>query len=75
MIGLDVVLSVAEALHAEFREPHLAPPLLLLRMVEGNLLGRKTAAASTPTADGAARAAPDRPPGDPGGRSVCHSEI
>ncbi|ONK13611.1 3-hydroxybutyryl-CoA dehydrogenase [Streptomyces sp. MP131-18] len=42
MIGLDVVLSVAEALHAEFREPHLAPPPLLRRMVEGNLLGRKT---------------------------------
>ncbi|MDT0343201.1 3-hydroxybutyryl-CoA dehydrogenase [Streptomyces litchfieldiae] len=42
MIGLDIILSVAEALYAEFREPHLAPPPLLVRMVEGNLLGRKT---------------------------------
>lgn len=42
LIGLDVVLDVAEALHAEFREPHHCPPPLLVRMVEAGLLGAKT---------------------------------
>lgn len=42
MIGLDVIAGVAEALHAEFREPHYCPPPLLLRMVDAGLLGRKT---------------------------------
>lgn len=42
MIGLDVIIGVAEALHAEFREPHYCPPPLLLRMVDAGLLGRKT---------------------------------
>lgn len=41
-IGLDVVLAVAETLYAEFKDPFYAPPPLLLRMVEGGLLGRKT---------------------------------
>lgn len=41
LIGLDVVLDVAEALHAEFREPHHCPPPLLVRMVEAGLLGTK----------------------------------
>jgi len=41
-IGLDVVLAVAEVLYAEFKDPFYAPPPLLLRMVEGGLLGRKT---------------------------------
>ncbi|WP_034277689.1 3-hydroxybutyryl-CoA dehydrogenase [Haloechinothrix halophila] len=42
LIGLDVVLGVAEALHAEFREPHYCPPPLLVRMVDSGLLGNKT---------------------------------
>ncbi|MGW0824732.1 3-hydroxybutyryl-CoA dehydrogenase [Streptomyces sp. NPDC002845] len=42
LIGLDVVASIAEALHEEFREPHYAPPPLLRRLVEAGMLGRKT---------------------------------
>jgi 3-hydroxybutyryl-CoA dehydrogenase len=42
LIGLDVVASIADALHEEFREPSYARPPLLSRMVEGGLLGRKT---------------------------------
>ncbi|BBC30119.1 3-hydroxybutyryl-CoA dehydrogenase [Streptomyces graminofaciens] len=42
LIGLDVVASIAEALHEEFREPHYAPPPFLRRLVEAGLLGRKT---------------------------------
>ena len=41
-IGLDVVAAVAEALHAESRQPLHAPPPLLSRMVEANILGRKS---------------------------------
>ncbi|MEU7305751.1 3-hydroxybutyryl-CoA dehydrogenase [Streptomyces sp. NPDC007206] len=41
-IGLDTTLAVAESLYAEFREPHLAPPALLQRMVQAGHLGRKT---------------------------------
>lgn len=41
LIGLDVILDVAEALHAEFREPHHSPPPLLVRLVEADLLGKK----------------------------------
>lgn len=40
MIGLDVILGVAEALHVEFREPQYSPPPLLLRMVDAELLGK-----------------------------------
>jgi 3-hydroxybutyryl-CoA dehydrogenase len=42
LIGLDTTLAVAESLYAEFKEPLYAPPPLLSRMVEANLLGRKT---------------------------------
>ena len=42
LIGLDTTAAIAESLYAEFREPHLAPPPLLLRMVTGGLLGRKS---------------------------------
>lgn len=41
-IGLDTTLAVAESLYAEYREPHLAPPALLSRMVQAGHLGRKT---------------------------------
>ncbi|WP_369031731.1 MULTISPECIES: 3-hydroxybutyryl-CoA dehydrogenase [Streptomyces] len=42
LIGLDTTVSIADALYAEFKEPLYAPPPLLLRMVEGGLLGKKT---------------------------------
>ncbi|MET4165495.1 MULTISPECIES: 3-hydroxybutyryl-CoA dehydrogenase [Gordonia] len=41
-IGLDVTLSAAESLYAEFAEPNYAPPALLRRMVDAGRLGRKT---------------------------------
>jgi 3-hydroxybutyryl-CoA dehydrogenase len=41
LIGLDTTLAVAESMYAEFKEPLYAPPPLLSRMVEANLLGRK----------------------------------
>lgn len=42
LIGLDTTLAVAESLYEEFKEPHLAPPPLLSRMVAAGLLGRKS---------------------------------
>ncbi|MFC5286615.1 3-hydroxybutyryl-CoA dehydrogenase [Actinokineospora guangxiensis] len=42
MIGLDTVVAVGEAMYAETKEPLHAPPALLLRMVEGGFLGRKS---------------------------------
>ncbi|MEV1246314.1 3-hydroxybutyryl-CoA dehydrogenase [Nonomuraea sp. NPDC050022] len=42
LIGLDTVASIADALYAEFKEPSYSPPPVLLRMVEGGLLGRKS---------------------------------
>jgi 3-hydroxybutyryl-CoA dehydrogenase len=42
LIGLDTTMAVAESLYEEFKEPLYAPPPLLSRMVEANLLGRKT---------------------------------
>ncbi len=41
LIGLDTMKAVAESLYDEFKEPLYAPPPLLLRMVEAQLLGRK----------------------------------
>jgi 3-hydroxybutyryl-CoA dehydrogenase len=42
LIGLDTTLAVAESLYEEFKEQLYAPPPLLSRMVEADLLGRKT---------------------------------
>ncbi|MBB2913052.1 3-hydroxybutyryl-CoA dehydrogenase [Streptosporangium becharense] len=42
LIGLDTVASIAVALYEEFKDPQYSPPPMLLRMVEGGLLGRKT---------------------------------
>ena len=42
LIGLDTTQAVAQSLYEEFKEPLYAPPPLLSRMVEANLLGRKT---------------------------------
>ena len=41
-IGLDTVKAIADSLYAELKDPALAPPPLLLRMVEAGLLGRKS---------------------------------
>jgi len=40
-IGLDVALSAAESLYAEFAETHYAPPARLRRMVDAGRLGKK----------------------------------
>ncbi|MEJ2853202.1 MULTISPECIES: 3-hydroxybutyryl-CoA dehydrogenase [unclassified Saccharothrix] len=42
LIGLDTIAAVGEAMYAETKEALHAPPALLLRMVEGGYLGRKT---------------------------------
>jgi 3-hydroxybutyryl-CoA dehydrogenase len=42
LIGLDTTKAVADSMYAEFKEPLYAPPPLLLRMVGGGLLGRKS---------------------------------
>lgn len=41
LIGLDTTMAVAQSLYEEFKEPLYAPPPLLQRMVDANLLGRK----------------------------------
>lgn len=41
LIGLDTVLAIGEAMYDELKEPLYAPPPLLLRMVEGGLVGKK----------------------------------
>ncbi|WP_426976151.1 3-hydroxybutyryl-CoA dehydrogenase [Pseudarthrobacter sp. O4] len=42
LVGLDTALHVANSLYEEFKEPHYAPPPLLLRMVDAGMLGRKS---------------------------------
>jgi 3-hydroxybutyryl-CoA dehydrogenase len=42
LIGLDTLLAVAESLYEEFRDPAAVAPAVLNRMVEANLLGRKS---------------------------------
>lgn len=42
MIGLDTLKLIADKMYEEFKEPHYAPPTLLLRMVEAGLLGKKS---------------------------------
>ena len=41
-IGLDIVFHMATNLYEEYREPRLAPPPLLRRLVLAGCLGRKT---------------------------------
>jgi 3-hydroxybutyryl-CoA dehydrogenase len=41
-VGLDTIAAVGEAMYAETKEPLYAPPPLLLRMIEGGFLGRKS---------------------------------
>jgi len=42
LIGLDVVLEIAEAIYDELKDPRYAPPILLKKMVAVGWLGRKT---------------------------------
>ena len=42
LIGNDTMLAVAESLYTEYGEARFSAPPLLKRMVEANLLGRKT---------------------------------
>ena len=41
LVGLDVILSLANTLYNEFKDPQFAPPVLLIRMVSAGWLGRK----------------------------------
>jgi 3-hydroxybutyryl-CoA dehydrogenase len=42
LIGLDVHLNASEALYERLREPRMAPPPRLVRLVEAGKLGRKS---------------------------------
>lgn len=42
LVGADIVKQVGDSMFSEFKEPHFAPPPLLLRMVEAGWLGRKS---------------------------------
>jgi 3-hydroxybutyryl-CoA dehydrogenase len=42
LIGLDVHVQASEALYSRLREPRMAPPPRLLRLVEAGKLGRKS---------------------------------
>jgi 3-hydroxybutyryl-CoA dehydrogenase len=42
LVGIDVHVHAAEALHAQLREPRMAPPERLVEMRDGGLLGRKS---------------------------------
>ena len=42
LIGLDTLVSIAESMYYEYKEPLYAAPPLLQRMVDAGLLGRKS---------------------------------
>jgi 3-hydroxybutyryl-CoA dehydrogenase len=42
LIGLDTMKLIADSMFDELKDPHYAPPPLLLRMVEAGLLGKKS---------------------------------
>jgi 3-hydroxybutyryl-CoA dehydrogenase len=42
LIGLDTMKLIADSMFEELKDPHYAPPPLLLRMVEAGLLGKKS---------------------------------
>lgn len=42
LVGLDTVKSIADSMYAEFKELLFSAPPLLLRMVEANLVGKKS---------------------------------
>lgn len=42
LIGLDTMKLIADSMYEELKDPHFAPPPLLLRMVEAGMLGKKS---------------------------------
>ncbi len=42
LIGLDTMKLIADSMYDEYKDPNLAPPSLLLRMVEAGQLGKKS---------------------------------
>lgn len=42
LIGLDTIVSIAESMYDEYKEPLFAAPPVLSRMVDAGLLGRKS---------------------------------
>lgn len=42
LIGLDTMKLIADSMYDELKDPHYAPPPLLLRMVEAGMLGKKS---------------------------------
>jgi 3-hydroxybutyryl-CoA dehydrogenase len=42
LIGLDTMKLIADSMFEELKDPHYAPPPLLLRMVEAGQLGKKS---------------------------------
>ncbi|MEV6108236.1 3-hydroxybutyryl-CoA dehydrogenase [Streptomyces sp. NPDC051940] len=44
LIGLDTIVSIADSMYTEYREPLYAAPPLLQRMVDAGRLGRKSGA-------------------------------
>ncbi len=42
LIGLDTMKLIADSMYDEYKDPHFAPPSLLLRMVEAGQLGKKS---------------------------------
>lgn len=42
LIGLDTMKLIADSMYEEYKDPHYAPPPLLLRMVEAGQLGKKS---------------------------------
>lgn len=42
LVGLDVMLDVSESMFEELRDPHVAPPTILRRLVAAGRLGRKS---------------------------------
>jgi len=42
LIGLDVLLSIAESIYRDLGSPSFIPPLILKQLVEAGFLGRKT---------------------------------
>lgn len=42
LIGLDTIVSIADSMYDEYKEPLYAAPPLLQRMVDAGRLGRKS---------------------------------
>jgi 3-hydroxybutyryl-CoA dehydrogenase len=42
LVGLDTMKLIADSMYEELKDPHYAPPPLLLRMVEAGQLGKKS---------------------------------